>query len=563
MTVHIEPEVRAADSGGSGGWRRLVARFARPFMAIELAGFEILVISLLFSFEVNVPYWQHPAYWIRHLQMLVIVAAVAWAIMMWPRRSEISELWVSTSSASPLASGMRGRGWGLPLAVNLVLFAVLAVSTFAFTLHASNAPEPPWGWFALYCVPLAATGLSLFWLFAPLGFWIEMIRRQAAEIAIALAAGALLLAAGGVAQKGWDSLAGTTLMLSYHLLSAYEATAAVDYETRSLFVRDFQVIIDQSCSGYEGMAMVAAFLGLYLWSFRRTLKFPNALLLVPLGIVSIYALNIVRIAALVSIGGHVSAEVAGGGFHSQAGWMAFLAVSLGFMALAPKLSFFSRDAAVPALRETAPDRSMDALVVPFMALMLGSIAASALAPYDTWLYGLKIAAAGVALIVLRAWYRGFAAPVSLPAVVAGVVVGVAWIGSDPGKVAPDALDLGAWLAAQPPLLAVVWLAIRAFGGIVVVPIVEELAFRGLLYRWIISRRFETVSFDKFSWAALIISSGLFGLLHSRPLAGALAGAVFVLLMLRHGRLADAIAAHIAANAVIIVWAIAVGQWSLL
>jgi len=127
MTVHIEPEVRAADSGRSGGWRRLVARFARPFMAIELAGFEILVISLLFSFEVNVPYWQHPAYWIRHLQMLVIVAAVAWAIMMWPRRSEISELWVSTSSASPLASGMRGRGWGLPLAVNLVPASVPSV----------------------------------------------------------------------------------------------------------------------------------------------------------------------------------------------------------------------------------------------------------------------------------------------------------------------------------------------------------------------------------------------------------------------------------------------------
>ncbi len=527
-------------------------------MAIELAGLEITVISLLFSFETPVTAWQNPVYVIRHLQMLVIVSAVAWAIMMWPRRGEIAELWALASS-----SGTRGSGWRLPLAVNLLLFGVLAVSAVAFTLHAATAPEPPWGWFALFCVPLVATALSMFWLFAPLMFWIELFRRQAREICIALIAGAVLLAAGAYAQSGWNSLADTTLMLSYKFLALYEPAPAVDYVTKSLFVGEFQVIIDQSCSGYEGMALITAFLGLYLWSFRQTLKFPNALLLVPLGILSIYTLNIVRIAVLVSIGGHISPDVAEGGFHSQAGWMAFLAVSLGFMALAPRLSFFAADTAAPVQRENVPDRAMDALIVPFMALMVGSIVTSALAPYDTWLYGLKIVAAGGALLILRAWYRGFAAPVSLPAVAVGALVGVAWIVTDPGKVSPSALDPGGWLAAQPPLLAVLWLAIRAFGGIVVVPIVEELAFRGLLYRWIISRRFETVPFDRFSWVALVISSGLFGLLHSRPVAGALAGAVFALLMLRQGRLFDAVVGHVAANAVIIAWAIAVGQWTLL
>lgn len=558
MTVQLDPEVRTGAAALGGEWRRRVAKFARPFMAIELAGLEITVISLLFSFEVNVPYWQHPAYWIRHLQMLAIVAAVAWAIMMWPRRGEIAALW--TSSLSP---GTRGSGWGLPLAVNLALFALLAASTVAFTGYAANAAAPPWGWFWLYCAPLAATALSLFWLFAPIRFWIELLRRQAGEISLALAAGALLLAAGGLAQTGWDRLAGITLMLSYTLLSLYEPAAAVDYATQSLIVRDFQVIIDQSCSGYEGMALVAAFLGLYLWSFRRTLRFPNALLLMPLGIASIYALNIVRIAALVSIGGHVSPEIAEGGFHSQAGWMAFLAVTLGFMALAPRLAFFARDEVAAERSAAAPDRSMDALLVPFMALMAGSIVTSALAPYDTGLYGLKIAAAGMALFILREWYRELAAPLSLPAVGAGVLVGIAWIATDPGSVAPNRIDLGLWLAAQPPLLALLWLVIRAFGAIVVVPVVEELAFRGLLYRWIISRRFEAVSFDRFSWIALLVSSVLFGLLHTLPLAGALAGAVFALVMVRRGRLADAIAAHVAANAVIVAWAIAMGQWSLL
>jgi membrane protease YdiL (CAAX protease family) len=56
---------------------------------------------------------------------------------------------------------------------------------------------------------------------------------------------------------------------------------------------------------------------------------------------------------------------------------------------------------------------------------------------------------------------------------------------------------------------------------------------------------------------------LFGLMHDRWLAAALAGALYAMLMCRRGRLSDAIAAHMATNAVIFGWAIAAGQWSLL
>ena len=117
--------------------------------------------------------------------------------------------------------------------------------------------------------------------------------------------------------------------------------------------------------------------------------------------------------------------------------------------------------------------------------------------------------------------------------------------------------------AQPVWLAALWLGIRAIGSIVMVPIAEELAFRGLLHRWLISRRFETVEFAQFTWLAFIASSLLFGLMHQRWIEGALAGAVFALLMYRSGRLSDPMAAHMTANAVIVVWAIAARNWSLL
>jgi CAAX prenyl protease-like protein len=108
-----------------------------------------------------------------------------------------------------------------------------------------------------------------------------------------------------------------------------------------------------------------------------------------------------------------------------------------------------------------------------------------------------------------------------------------------------------------------WLAARVVGSTIMVPAAEELAFRGFLHRWLISRNFQSVAVGQISLLALIGSSLLFGLMHERWIAGTLSGAVFALLMYRTNRLSDPIAAHVAANAVICAWAIAHGQWSLL
>ncbi len=556
MPLQLEPSAAAAGAATTSrrGLRHRLAPFVRPVMAAEIAGCEVLLTSYLFSFEADIPFWLHPVYWVRHIEMLVIVSAIVWAIIAWPRRADIAAVWT--------AEGATG-GWKLPLAVNLVLFTLLTAATIAFTAHAAAAASPPWGLFGLFCIPLAATALSLVWLAAPARFWIRLLRESHAEMALAILAGILLLALGGVARMGWEPLAGITLALSHALLVLYESGVHVDFVTKALTVGDFQVIIDQSCSGYEGMTLVTAFLAIYLWTFRASLRFPHAFLLLPLGVVAIFFLNVLRITALVSLGAHVAPEVAAGGFHSQAGWMSFLAVSIGFMVLAPRLSFFTTTPPQSRPAADAGDLMLQAYIVPFMALMAGSILASASAPYDTWMYGVKIALAVTALAVLRQRYDALRERVSPLAIVTGLVIGIAWIATDPGAAPKLGSDLGVWIAAQPWWLAAMWLAVRAFGGIIVVPIVEELAFRGLLYHWIIARRFDEVPFAQLSWIALVVSSTLFGLMHSRPIAGALAGAIFALLMVRSGRLSDAVAAHVAANAAIIAWAIALGQWSLL
>src|SRR5690606_29514114 len=107
-----------------------------------------------------------------------------------------------------------------------------------------------------------------------------------------------------------------------------------------------------------------------------------------------------RIAVLVSIGAHISPEMAVRGFHSQAGWIAFLGVALGLMALSRRLGLATAASANSAKSGAASSASpntglptrYDATVgylMPFVGLMVGSIAMSAAVPHDRPVYALK------------------------------------------------------------------------------------------------------------------------------------------------------------------------------
>ncbi len=98
---------------------------------------------------------------------------------------------------------------------------------------------------------------------------------------------------------------------------------------------------------------------------------------------------------------------------------------------------------------------------------------------------------------------------------------------------------------------------------VLVPIAEELAFRGYLLRRLVSTDFETVGWRTFAGAPFVISSVAFGILHrERWLAGTIAGAIFALAQLRRGRIGDAIVAHAIANALLAAWVLVAGNWNL-
>ncbi|HSR09992.1 MAG TPA: CAAX prenyl protease-related protein, partial [Thermodesulfobacteriota bacterium] len=97
---------------------------------------------------------------------------------------------------------------------------------------------------------------------------------------------------------------------------------------------------------------------------------------------------------------------------------------------------------------------------------------------------------------------------------------------------------------------------------VVVPIAEELAFRGYLLRRFVSADFEAVSPRRVSWIAIVASSALFGALHSRWVAGTLAGMLYAAAFRRRGKIADAIFAHAVTNALIAAEVLLFGHWGL-
>jgi exosortase E/protease (VPEID-CTERM system) len=536
----------------AGAISRDPSRFGWRFVVfVALTVLEIGAVSYLFYFPVGAGEWANPVFYAKKGAQIGVVAAVAFCIIAWPRRQLILGSWDEFA---------QGQHWRLVVASNLIIFTLLVVATVTFSNYAATTRDPPWLWFVAFCALLLVNAGSLALVAAPWAFWTALPRLAATEVGLAAGGALLVLLAGELAKEGWAKLAAATLSVSAWILSLYESDVLVEPARKLLGVGDFRVIVTPECSGYEGIGLVTTFLCLYFVVFRAELRFPNALVLIPIGIGAIWILNALRIAVLVSIGAHYSPAVATDGFHSQAGWIAFVLVTLGLVAVAHRSAYIRVHAARERER-TSNDRLLYALLLPFIALMASSVVAAAFAPNDQWLYALKVVAVGGVLLYFRDVYLELSRSISLLSVAAGLAVGIAWIITDPQR--GETAALGVWLGALPPLLAALWLTLRALGSVVLVPLAEELAFRGYLHRVLIARRFETVPYGQFSWLALVVSTVAFGLVHQRWLAAMAAGAVYALLMYRSGRLSDPIAAHMASNAAIMFWAVAAGQWSLL
>jgi CAAX prenyl protease-like protein len=119
------------------------------------------------------------------------------------------------------------------------------------------------------------------------------------------------------------------------------------------------------------------------------------------------------------------------------------------------------------------------------------------------------------------------------------------------------------LASLPAALRGFWIVSRVTGSVLVVPIAEELAYRGYLMRRLVNADFESVSFRSVRWLALTVTAIAFGLAHGVLwLPGIVAGLAYGLILVRRGSLGEAVAAHATTNALIAAGVLAGNQWQL-
>jgi uncharacterized protein len=106
---------------------------------------------------------------------------------------------------------------------------------------------------------------------------------------------------------------------------------------------------------------------------------------------------------------------------------------------------------------------------------------------------------------------------------------------------------------------VLWL--RSLRAVIVVPMVEELFWRGWLMRWMISQHFERVPLGTYSalsfWTVALLFASEHGAYWDVGLA---AGIIFNWWMLRTKSLGDLILAHAVANACLSAYVVAAGKW---
>ena len=164
-------------------------------------------------------------------------------------------------------------------------------------------------------------------------------------------------------------------------------------------------------------------------------------------------------------------------------------------------------------------------------------------------------------------FLGAIAPVASTA--AGLAVFAIWIGPDllwpayrstgcfsnsllggPNSTLPDALkgDIG-------------FLAVRVFGSVVLVPILEELFWRGWLMRWLINPKFANVPLGTYTPYAFWVTALLFASEHGSYWdVGLLAGIIYNWWLIRTRNLADCILAHAVTNGCLAAYVLGWEQW---
>jgi hypothetical protein len=223
-----------------------------------------------------------------------------------------------------------------------------------------------------------------------------------------------------------------------------------------------------------------------------------------------------------------------------------------------------------ALEKPAASRAWIGYVVPmaaFVALTALEGAEGSGISYPV-LYACKAAVVTITLVMSRKVWKDirFEPKMLLVGLVVGALAYFEWIYVD--RHTHHFSFLGVRTAYNPfheiPSVALrsLFMAVRFYGLVVMVPVMEELFWRSFLLRWITDSEFTRIKLGEYSWTAFAAVTGLFALSHPEWLAAAIFAAAMALLLRGTKSLFACIVAHATCNLLLGLYVIHTGHWQL-
>ena len=196
-----------------------------------------------------------------------------------------------------------------------------------------------------------------------------------------------------------------------------------------------------------------------------------------------------------------------------------------------------------------------------------------------WLYPAKTLATGICLWWLWREFKALSWRWSWLGIVIGVVVVAQWIGM-------ELFFKNYWHYPALPMVGAetdwnmadsfnpethfggrtlkfwIWIAIRMVGAVIVVPIMEELFWRGFLLRFFESRfrYFERVALGEFGWLSCLAVAGMFALVHPWYISAFVCALIYNWLMYKTRSLLACVVAHGLTNLLLWIYILRFDAW---
>ena len=590
-------------AGGADGMAPAARGPVRPLVWLAgLLGLELLAISLIYNHSFD--------FECRAMAPVVFCAALGFGVIraIAVLGAVIVFLLSKGGAIARLAAAMRTRlspGW---LAVEMLGFVAILIPWSFMSDAASGGDLALAAGFWLGGLMLAGLGAAL--MLFPAAALIRAARDAGWSLLVVIAIAGFAPEIADLVQFlwHWPAIAAVTFSAVALMLQVLGQDVHMIPAEVELGIGEFIVLVGRQCSGVEGFALITSFLLLYIWLFRDQLRFPRVWILLPIGIAVSWCFNVIRIGALILVGAHISPDLAINGFHSHAGWLMFTVLSVGIAVMVHRTTWLRRETAAgtrvgagaPVLAETpvgaagvakghgtgdstggsmAPHVPLSAdpvaaQILPFIVFMASALLAQTFSEVPALAYPARALAMAAVLWVFRGLLVRLPWRLDPLAMAAGALIGGIWLLGETAE--NPALDAG--LAGLGAPLLMLWVVTRVIGTAVLVPVIEELFFRGYVLGRIAGAGARGPGM---TMLAVAVSTVLFAVLHGRWFQAGIAGLIFALLVLRQSAapeaagkrtpdsqmaafpVTDAILAHMVANAVVAAAAVITGNWALI